>query len=226
LYPLLVVPLGFALVYLGRTRIRSFVMMGFVFLTLSLSIFQSEQFTIGYLHPDRMTKAHYWYIFGKLSMPDYNVNRLEMDRSDINWITKVKAEELGFGKIEQTDFCAVKNVKAPAGKSTLVDKRAYYPKLKTDETLFEAQVIYQTNDSLNLATIHFESFSKYNVYSWNEYVLTTKKSVGDVDTVSIQYNLPRINHSGDKIQIYMVNSGKKELIIHSLKIKALSLIRN
>jgi hypothetical protein len=64
------------------------------------------------------------------------------------------------------------------------------------------------------------------VYSWNEYVLTTKKSVGDVDTVSIQYNLPRINHSGDKIQIYMVNSGKKELIIHSLKIKALSLIRN
>nr|WP_294862424.1 hypothetical protein [uncultured Fluviicola sp.] len=225
LYPLLIVPVGLAIAYLGRTRIRAFVMMGFVFLALGLSIFQSEQFTIGYLHPDRMTKAHYWYIFGKLSMPGYGVDRLEMDRSDVNWLDKIKADKLGFGKIEQIDFCATGKISAPAGKSTLIDKRPYYPKLKTDETMFEVQVIYQTNDSLNLATIHFESFSKFNVYSWNEYPLATGKSVGDLDTLSVRYNLPRINHTKDKIQVYVVNPGKKTLIIRSLKIKALSLIR-
>lgn len=226
LYPLLVVPVGLAIVYLGRIRIATFALMGFVLSTLGLSMFQSGQFSIGYLHPDRMTKAHYWYIFGKLSMPDYQVDRLEMDRSDVNWIDKVKPEKLGFGKVEQMDFCTVNKVKAPAGTSTLIDKRAYYPKLKTDETRFEAQVVYQTNDSLNLASIHFESFSKYNVYSWNEYPLITQKAVGDWDTLVVRYNLPRINHSTDKVQIYVVNSGKKELIIRSLKIKALSLIRN
>lgn len=225
LYPVLVVPVGFAIVYLGKVHITTFLMMGFVFLTFCLSIFQSQQFSRMYLHPDRMTKAHYWYIFGRLSIPDYQDDRLEMDRSDVNWLYKIKADELGFGKIEQINFCDVRNVYAPAGKSTLVDKRPYYPKLKTDETLFEAQVIYQTNDSLNLASIHFESFSKFNVYSWNEYPLLTRKSAGESDTLSVRFNLPRINHSGDKIQIYVVNSGKKELIIHSLKIKALSLIR-
>ncbi|WP_341905472.1 hypothetical protein [Fluviicola taffensis] len=225
LYPLLVLPVGFAIGYLGKTRITAFLMMGFVFLTLGLSMFQSEQFSIGYLHPDRMTKEHYWYIFGKLSMPDYQVNRLEIDRSDTSWTSKIKPEELGFGKIVPLDFCTVRNINAPAGKATLIDKRPYYPKLKTDETLFEAQIIYQTNDSLNLATIHFESFSKFNVYSWNEYFLPTQKSIGEMDTLSVRYNLPRINHYGDKIQIYVVNSGKKELIIHSLKIKALSLER-
>lgn len=226
LYPLLVVPIGLAIGYLGRTARAAFATMGFVLFTLGLSMFQSGQFSIGYLHPDRMTKAHYGYIFGKLSIPDYQVDRLEMDRSDVNWIEKVKPEKLGFGKVEQMDFCSVHQMKAPAGTSTLIDKRAYYPKLKTDEARFEAQVIYQTNDSLNLASIHFESFSKYNVYSWNESPLITQKSVGDWDTLVVRYNLPRINHKGDKIQIYVVNSGKKELIIRSLKIKALSLIRN
>ncbi len=225
LYPLLVLPLGFALVYLGKSRIGTFAMMIFVFLTLVLSILQSEQFSIGYLHPDRMTKAHYWYIFGKLSMPDYQVNRLEIDRSNLIWPEKIKAEQLNFGKIEQQSFCEVKNMRALAGTSTLLVKQPYFPRLKTDETLFEAQIIYQNQDSLFPATIKFEAFSKFNTYDWKFYTLPTQKKFGETDTMIVQFNLPRINHQKDQIQIYIENPGKKELIIHSLKIKALSLIR-
>lgn len=225
LYPLLVLPMGFAIIYIGKTNVGSILMKGFVLFTLGLSIIQNGQFTIGTLHNDRMTKAHYWYIFGKMTIPNYQADRLEMDRSDIKWIENIHPELLGFGKIEASNFCNVNNIKTPAGSSILVDQRAYYSKLKTDETRFEAEVIYQTKDSLNLATIHFESSSNYNVYSWNSYPLQTKKSVGEWDTMVVQYNLPRINHKDDKIQVYVVNSGEKEVIIRSLKINALSLIR-
>jgi hypothetical protein len=225
LYPLLVLPLGFAIVYLGKSKLTSWVMMLFVFFTLGLSILQSEQFSIGYLHPDRMSKAHYWYIFGKLSMPDYQVNRLEIDRSNVTWPDKIKPEELGFGKIERLTFCDIKNFKASAGTSTLLLKQAYFPRLKTDETLFEAQIVYQNKDTLNPGIINFESFSKYNTYSWNEYSLLTK-NIGTADTLNVQFNLPKINHTSDKIQVYVENPGEKEIIIHSLKIKAVSLIRH
>ncbi len=226
LYPILVLPLGFAFVYLARTKIRSYVMMIFVFFTFGLSVLQSGQYSIGILHPHRMSKAHYWYIFGKLSMPDYQMNRLEIDRSDLNWPENIQAEELGFGKIEQLLFCDIKHLKALPETSTLLYKEPCFPTLKTDETLFEAQIIYQNKDSLLPATIKFEAFSKYNTYDWKVYSLITQKKTGAVDTLNVRFNLPIINHTNDQIQIYVENPAKKEVIIHSLKIKALSLIRN
>lgn len=226
LYPLLVLPLGFALVYLGKTKIRSYIMMVFVLFTLGLSVLQTVQFSMGILHPDRMSKAHYWYIFGKLSMPDYQMDRLEIDRSDINWPENIHAEKLGFGKIEQLLFCDIKHLRALPETSTLLYKEPYFPRLKTDETLFEAQIIYQNKDSLLPATIKFEAFSKYNTYHWNVFSLVTQKKTGAIDTLNVRFNLPIINHKDDRIQIYVENPAKKEVIIHSLKIKALSLIRN
>lgn len=226
LYPLLALPLGFGLVYLTKARMGRAVAMVFVALTLVLSVFQSVQFYIGYLHPDRMTKAHYWYIFGKLSMPDYQVNRLEIDRSNTTWPEKIQPEKLGFGKMEQLLFCEVNNRKALAGTSTLLVKKPYFPTLKTDETRFEAEIIYQNRDSLLPGTIKFEAFSKYNTYDWKFYSLPTQKRAGETDTLLVRFNLPRINHTKDKIQVYIENPGKKDIIIHQLKIKALSLIRN
>ncbi|TSJ39095.1 hypothetical protein [Fluviicola chungangensis] len=225
LYPLLAVPLGFAIVYLGRTKMVAYSMMVFVFFTLSLSVFQSEQFSIGYLHPDRMTKAHYWYIFGKYSIPDYTMNRLEIDREDTDWPSKIQAETFHFGRIDTIDFSFKGLVRVPAQIPTLVDKRSLFPKLKTDETLLEAQIRYVNGDSLNPGVIHFETFSKYNTYSWKAYSLVTQKHAGETDTLVVRFNLPRVNHQDDKIQIYVENPGQKEVVIQSLKIKAFSLIR-
>lgn len=226
LYPLLVLPLGLVLVYLGKLKVSIFAAAVVLLFITGLSVFQSRQFHIGYLHPDRMTKAHYWYIFGKLSMSDYQVNRLEIDRSNVLWPDKIHPEKLGFGHIEQLFFCEVKNRKALAGTSTLLVKEPYFPKLKTDETLFEAEIIYQNQDSLLPGTIKFEAFSKYNTYDWKFFSLPTQKRVGEVDTLKVKFNLPRINHLKDKIQIYIENPGKKEIIVHQLNIKAYSLIRN
>lgn len=226
LYPLLIVPVGFALVYFQQTKIGTVSLLIFVGLTTVLSIFQTVQYSKGYLHPDRMTKEHYWYIFGKWSMPEYQMNRLEIDRSSTDWPEKMHPERLGFGKMEQTVFCNLKNLKALPQTSTLFYKEPYFPALKSDETLFEARIIYQNNDSLLPATIKFEAFSKYNVYHWNVYSLTTQKKTGAVDTLNVRFNLPIIHHKKDRIQIYVENPSKKEVIIHSLKIKALSLIRN
>lgn len=226
LYPLLALPLGFGLVYLTKPKIMRAATLVFVVFTMTLSIFQSEQFSIGYLHPDRMTKAHYWYIFGKLSMPDYQVNRLEIDRSDPEWPLKIQAEALHFGRVETSDFSQAGRVKAPGKTNTLVDKRSYFPKLKTDETLLEAQVIYRNNDSLNPGAINFETFSKYNTYNWKTYTLVSKKRVGELDTLYIKFNMPIVNHSDDMIQVYVSNPSEKEIVVESLKMRAHSLIRD
>lgn len=225
LYPLLAVPLGFAVVFLAK-RSGTLILLGsFLVLTFGLSILQSAQFATGYLHTDRMTKAHYWFIFGKLKMPDYGVNRLEIDRSNLQWPETIHAEQLGFGKIETSIFSNLNHLKALPKTSTLLEKKPYFPQLKTDETLFEAQVIYRNNNS-EPAVINFETFSKYNVYSWNGFTLEAGKEEQESDTLTVRFNLPIVNHSGDQIQIYVVNPGTKAIEIQSLKIKASSLIRN
>lgn len=225
LYPLLAVPLGFALVFLAKRKWSLGLLSGFLLFTFGLSMLQSAQYTIRYLHTDRMTKAHYWYIFGKLSMPGYELNRLEIDRSDRNWPETINAERLGFGKIEQSVFSDLSNLSALPNTSTLLEKKAYFPQLKTDETLLEAQVIYR-NTNPEPAEINFETFSKYNVYSWNKVTLEGGKGDGATDTLTVRFNLPIINHSGDRIQVYVVNPGNKAIEIQSLKIQAFSLIRN
>ena len=226
LYPILVLPLGFGIVYLGRRKLSSFILMGFVVGTFGLSVFQSEQFSRGYLNADRMTKSHYWYIFGKLEFPFYQENRLEIDRSNLEWPEKIEPEKLGFGKIEKTVFWDL-NQKRVAGKSRKsLDEKPFFPTLKTDETLFELEVVYQANDSLNPATIHLESFSKYKIYNWKIYPLEAQKNNRETDTLLVRFNLPVIYHAKDRMRAYVVNPGNKELIIHSFKIKALSLIRN
>ncbi|MDR0801052.1 hypothetical protein [Fluviicola sp.] len=225
LYPLLAVPLGFALIYLGKKKIVAIATMVFLVFTTGLSLFQSEQFARGYLHPDRMTKAQYWYIFGKLNMPYYQANRLEIDRGNLNWPDEFLETKVDFAHVEKRIFCEILQTRAAGKKSTLIDKQAFFPALKTDETLFDIQVIYQNNDSLNPGNIYFETFSKYNVYNWQAGVLSSKKKAGSTDTLHVRFNLPVINHQDDKMQIYVVNPSEKEIIIRSVKITAFSLIR-
>lgn len=225
LYPLFVVPLGLAVVYLGRKKITAIALMIFLAFTMGLSVVQSEQFSVGYLHTDRMTKAHYWYIFGKLTIPDYRMDRLEIDRENLNWPYEIRKSGLDFARIEEQIFCDVPATKVGGKESVLIDKRAFFPVLKTDETLFDVQIVYQNNDSLNPGTIYFETFSKYNVYNWKNQVLSTQKKTGSIDTLNFQFNLPIINHKDDKLQVYVVNPSEKEVIVRSFKIRALSLIR-
>ncbi|WP_343637820.1 hypothetical protein [Fluviicola sp.] len=226
LYPLLLVPLGFAILTIGRSKAGKPALLVFLVLTTGLSVFQSAQYSKGILHPDRMTKAHYWYIFGKLDMPEYQTNRLELDRSDTNWPQTIHAEKLKFGRVETIDFSQTGKVRIPGKISKLVDKRLLFPKLKTDETLFDAEIIYRNGDSLIPSIIHFEVFSKYNTYNWKNYPLTTQRKSGDADTLKVRFNLPIINHSDDRIQIYVENPSGKETVVESLKIKAYSLIRD
>jgi hypothetical protein len=225
LYPLLAVPLGFGLIYLGKRRVTAVPAMILIGCFIGLAAFQSRQFTLGYLHMERMTKAHYWYIFGKLSFDHYELERLEIDRNETEWPSKVRAEELGFGKLETIDFSKSGRVVVPGKKSGLLVKVPFFPKLKTDETLFDAQIIYRNADSLSPAEIHFEAISKYNTYNWKSFPLTTHKKAGSTDTLQVKFNLPVINHSGDQIQVYVTNPSDKEITIESLSIRATSLIR-
>lgn len=225
LYPLLAVPLGFALIYLGKNTVSAIVGMVFLVFTTGLSIFQSGQFTSGLLHPDRMTKEQYWYIFGHLYMPHYQSNRLEIDRENLDWPDEFRKSKVDFAHVEKRIFCETQQTRVAGKKSVLIDKRAFFPALKTDETLFDIQVIYQNNDSLNPGSIHFETFSKYNVYNWKSGELVSRKQAGSTDTLHVRFNLPVINHRDDRMQVYVVNPGKKEIVIRSMKITAFSLIR-
>lgn len=226
LYPLLAVPLGFALVYLGKNKITSVATMLFLVLTTGLSLFQSKQFTQGLLHPDRMTREQYWYIFGKLYIPDYNSNRLEIDRGNLNWVEEFRKAKPGFAHVEEQVFSETRQHKVAGKTSFLIEKKAFFPSLKTDETLLDVEVIYQNNDSLRPGSIYFETFSKYSVYGWNNGVLSTQKKAGSTDTLHLRFNLPVIHHKDDKLQVYVVNPSDKEMLIHSVTMKALSLIRH
>src|SRR5690606_2199475 len=60
----------------------------FAVLCLAFSLFQTFQIERYLIHYVRMSKQHYWYIFGKIDSADYTDIHLEIDRGNPNWVER------------------------------------------------------------------------------------------------------------------------------------------
>ncbi len=67
-YPILLVALGYLILYLKKKRLR-FVFYPLLVLLLLFNLFQTWQADRGIIHNHRMTKAYYWSVFGQTAMP-------------------------------------------------------------------------------------------------------------------------------------------------------------
>lgn len=220
-YPLLLITIGFLFQSISSLYIKTLTI-GFVTGTIILNLFQSFQFTKGILHFDRMSKEHYWYIFGRIQIDNYDNSRLLMNRGDINWIDKVNSSF----KIETEEiFNLKKSIKTGPIQNLRITNIFLFDKIKTDETLIEVSMSIKTSDSTQHCFLQMETCSDFSCYDWKSEEVSFGKLQNKSNEIKMKFNLPDVRHEGDWLQIYLYNPENASLEIESFKMTATSVIR-
>lgn len=222
IYPILLIPIGFLLEE-NQSKIKKTVLWTFISLAGIVNLYQSYQFNIGILSPDRMTREHYFYILGKSNVKDYSHERLIIDRGNIDW-PQFKYPEGMY--VDKKTIFEVHNLKTLPGEPLTVGRFTVFDKLRTDETLLEIRAYSKTSDSTQSIVLQFETVSPFNCYSWNNMELSFGKSTQLFEESIYRYNIPDIHHKGDEIQIYTYTTSLASLEIEKIEIVAYSLIRD
>ena len=224
-YPLLALLIGYALVLSTSLAYRIFVRT-FAVLCLAFSLFQTFQFERYLIHDVRMSKQHYWYIFGKIDSADYTDIHLEVDRGNPNWVERKEEYQSHGYKLDTRVIFDKPEVQTAAPFTDLRhDKFTLLELIPNDETCFDVTFTTKTSDSTKSAVIRFETVSKFNCYSWDNLEVSLYRPEGVFTTYTMRFNLPNIRHSNDQMQVYIDNKNDVEIQIKDLKITATSLIR-
>lgn len=225
-YPLLAVIIGFAIVGIGRRKILIVGTVFFVLACLLLNTIQIIQINKYYLHLERMSKEHYWYIFGRTDIPNYEDYRLEIDRGNLNWTENQNFKKDPRFSIKMKEvFSLNRTLIAEPDTSTTVGKIELSEHLTTDETLFEISIRCRSNDSTVSAQLKFEQTGKHNTYSWSIIELSKGLPQNQWNEINYKVNEAYLRHAKDFVQIYTVNEGNAMVEIASIKVIAHSLIR-
>lgn len=226
IYPILAIAFAFLLnetTSLLKTGIGSL----FAVFCIYLNLFQSEQVKLGILDGHRMTKEHYWLIFGKLDHEQTHNRWLLIPRGDVNWPKHLSKFDDNPFKIKTRQTY---NLKQPLisepGKHEHLDKIPLYKTFGTDETLLEIPMKFRTSDSTQSSVLRLECVSKWNCYSWDNIELSLGRPQNQVISDTLRFNLPDIRHNNDEMQIYIWNESSAKIEVLEFKIIATSIFRD
>ena len=225
IYPVLLIALA---IYFSSIRGRNTIIGLSVFISLSvwMNILQSNQYYLGFLHPDRMTKAHYWYIFGKTDIPNYTMEFLELDRTDKDWIDHPEQFSNDIYQIDSTHLFTLKTpFVSKKDLATTIGNFKPMHEMSTDESLIEVSIASKTNDSTRSVTLQMETCSIYNCYNWQTLEVSLGLSQDTFTTQNYRFNLVKIRHKDDYIQMYLVVNDSTQIEIKDFNVKGYSLIR-
>lgn len=198
----------------------------FSILCISLNLFQSKQVDLGYLHGERMTEEHYWYIFGQLDIPKYDQSRLLIDKSNLGWIEIQKKFPSANRKVISREIFSLKKPICSIHTKDLTIGRINILELSsTDETMFEVRIKAKTSNKNLSSLLRMEAVSSYNVYGWRDFEVSQKLSETEFTTLIWKYNLPEVRHANDEMQIYLDNDASVSVELEEFTITAHSLIR-
>ena len=226
IYPVLAISFAFLLNEI-RTPIKAGIVALFSLACIYLNLFQSEQVKLGILDGHRMTKEHYWLIFGELDPKEVHHRWLLIPRGDVNWPNHLsKFDDNPFKLKTRQSYRMKKPLISLPGKHEHIDKIPLLKTFETDETLLEIPIKFRTSDSTQSSVLRLESISKWNCYSWDNIELSLGKPQNQIVTDTLRFNLPDIRHNNDEMQIYIWNESSAKIELLEFKIIATSLIRN
>lgn len=190
-----------------------------------LNIIQSIQYSKGIIPTDRVTKDHYWKVFGNISeSSNYDKSLLIIDRGDLFWKEKIQdstswAFQKGYCIKSGELNLEIKNVMIEENKEFI--EKYEYPfndLFINDETQLEIRVKYKkvTNQPFYLA-ISMVGYSHY----YTHYI---KLESGKRFNMT-RLNLPEIRHKKDKIKFYFWNPYRTIGIVEEVRIQYFTLVR-
>lgn len=225
-YAVMALLIGFGLMKLWQWKISKWIGILFIFMCLPLNLLQTYQYHIGYLDYDRMTSQHYWYIFGKTTIENYNAELLKINRGDLNWPQQLKDSGNKRLKLVHKKLLSTGPLHIKPNSGLTVKRIRLLDLIPNDETLIEVRIVTESNDSTKSATLRMEMESKYNIYSWNSLEVALEKPKNTKLTQDLIFNLSPIRHRKDELHVFMDNRTDKEIIVHSIEVKSTSLVRH
>lgn len=225
IYPLLAIIIGFTILSAKRGWKKNTVLI-FVVGCVSLSLFQSFQANEYIIHPERMNKEQYWYVFGKTDVTKIDIIRLEIDRGNTNWINQLDDyKKHGIDHEKKVIYKFDKPIKAAPKEDLLINKFKLLDKIPNDETCFIVTFKAMTSDSTKSSVLRMETVSSYNCYGWDNIEISTNNGQNIYTDFSFQFSLRNLRHTRDKMQIYIDNNDDVTVKIKDFKIEAITLIR-
>lgn len=227
IYPILAIAVGYSIVNINAKKTAwKITQISFIILCIMLSLFQSFQLNEYIIHPERMTKEHYWYVFGKINIKDFNWQRLEIDRNNTDWINQLdEFKKCGIGHEKKTICQFKKPMIALPKKDLSISTFRINDKIKNDETCFIVTFKAMTSDSTLSSLLKMETVSKYNCYSWDNTEISANNKQNVYTEFTYKFSLRKLRHSNDKMQIYIDNDNNTEIKIKDFKVEAITLIR-
>lgn len=225
-YPLLAVILGFGILAMAKSKLMMIVLTSFIVFCAGLNILQTSQFFNSYIHPEFMSKEHYWYIFGKYSIANYEDYRLEINHRDTNWVNNPHySNDPAFHIDTKKVFTLPTTIAIESNGPTTIGSIFLHEQLTTEETLFEVRIKCRSSDSTKSCQFKFEQTGKFNTYAWASLELSLGLPQNEWNEVVLKVNEDYLRHAKDFIQLYSVNDSDAKVEIKSLNIIAHSLIR-
>lgn len=225
IYPIVVIALAILFTSITK-RIWITTVSIFSILCVSLNLFQSRQMELGYVHPERMTGEHYWYIFGKLDIPKYDQSRLLIDKTNLGWIAiQKKFPSKNRSIVTKEIWKLEKPMQSNPTNDLTIGRINILDLAETDETMFEVRIKVKTSNNNLSSILRLESVSPFNVYSWHTLEVSKDLSESEFTALTLKFNLPEIRHDDDEMQIYLDNDANVSVEIQDMKIIAHSLIR-
>ena len=226
IYPLLAVPLLFLIKETVKLRLKiGLALIGVI--VIALNLFQSHQVELGLISGDRMTKEHYWYIFGKTSISEYHADYLLLSRGDLDWPERLASKDYKEYTIIKDTILDIDISKSTIpGEYLDIYKFELYDKIQTYESQLEVILEAKTTDNTKSSFLRMEAYGKSN-YMWNTFDISKDLTKNDsLELLTYRFNLDWIRHKNDGLQIYVHNPEEVEVQLERMVIIARSLLRD
>lgn len=241
-YPVMIIPLGYFIVWLLNTRkIKRVVIFIIIALMIFLNLFQTWQYTNAIIDCSRMTRAYYWKIFGKTIVTENDRKLLLIDRSYSGKFVIENEENFDKSRLEYLDFedgdkrykdlystkvsySGSYSVKLDKLKNFSPDIHKKYKQITDKEYAYiraSAWVypVYDLNDN---------PFSLVATFNHNgglySYIATNSEDLDNLELnkwhrIEVEMITPEVRSKNDKLYVYIWLRGEKTMYVDDIQVE-------
>lgn len=239
LYPLLALPLGYALTVIAerKSAVRA-VGATLVALLVLFNCFQLWQFDHWVLHPYRTTKAYYWAVFGRTSVPEGAADLLSFERSfdgsdrmqDASRYDRRTIGEQAFEDGDASGALVVMDTLVHGHVAQLDSTHPYSPNFEfpfgsvTDQDHFWAKasvrVFLPEGYDGEPPCLVFSMERLEGSYGYRTFCdSVSSTTAGHWTTFEAEYLTPPIRDARDRLKVYVWHRGNQPVRIDDLKLE-------
>ena len=221
-YPILAIALGYFLMWLfEQKRALKGIGLAILLVLLAHNIFQTIQYGNGTIHGDRMTRAYYFAVLGKLKASEEDKKLLLINRSFESTEAFLNEAEYTSRLLKKLDFeqsfsLDSMNVFSPSIASSYEQITTQdHAWLRITAQVFPTEDIIQNPFSLVVHFIHNDYPYKYRAFDSENMVLQLKQW----NMITYDYLTPEVREKNNILKVYFWNRGTGQIFIDDLEVE-------